>query len=102
MESTPKSLARDVMLQHVFCFPDDMDGERCEIERRFDVAAGGVVVASFQRLEFEIVKAIEAGIAAEREACAKLADEGADYGTAAGAEDMARTIAKLIRNRSEG
>jgi hypothetical protein len=41
--------------------------------------------------------AIERGRLQEREACAKLADEGAYYGTA---ESMAQTLAKLIRNRS--
>ena len=44
---------------------------------------------------------IKQAVAAEREACAKIADEGAYYGTADGAEDMASTLAKLIRERDK-
>ena len=48
----------------------------------------------------ELAQLIDDAIEAEREACAKLADEGAYYGTAEGAEDMAKTLAKLIRARA--
>jgi hypothetical protein len=43
---------------------------------------------------------IEQRVVEEREACAALADEGAYYGTKDGAEDMAKTLAWLIRSRT--
>lgn len=52
------------------------------------------------KLACDIAQAIRHGVTDEREACAKMADEGAYYGTAPGAEDMAQTLARLIRARS--
>lgn len=52
-------------------------------------------------LWFDEIDRLRALVRVEREACAKIADEGAHYGTAPGAEDMAQTLARLIRARSE-
>lgn len=59
------------------------------------------VIAANYFDDTDLAERIEMALVAEREACAKIADEGAYYGTAEGAEDMAKTIGRLIRERSQ-
>lgn len=56
---------------------------------------------TFKLTHQEYQQLVDAVKQEEREACAKIADEGACYGTAEGAEDMAKAIARLIRNRTD-
>jgi hypothetical protein len=80
-----KDRARDLMLTHLSSH-EDKDGLW--------------VKARFPELEFEVLEVIKSAVSQEREACAELADEGVRYGLDGSAEDMARTLASLIRARS--
>lgn len=98
--SDAKSIARDLMLQHLLAFPDDMDAERCELQRRMGTT-GSVVLQDFQRLEFEVVEAIKRGMLAEREACAKIADLFRETTDRLGEASISNNIASAIRARKD-
>jgi hypothetical protein len=89
--STAKSRAREVILQHLHAFPDDMNAAQCLLQKHLGVT-DSIVFASFQRLEFEI-EAIRAAVTAERDECCKLV-----YGHAVSDNCAERTV-RAIRNR---
>jgi hypothetical protein len=105
IDNLVRMIARELMWQHLHRFPEDMAKAQRDLQERLGVK-DGIVFASFQTLEFEIVQAIKEAVAAEREACASLAESMVESVTGLHANDennigvdLGDRIAKAIRSR---